>query len=81
MAAASAQPLLERRYARLGVLLIAPTVVVFAAVIVYPLLAAIYLSLFQLYTPTLEGSFVGLSNYAELLARGEFWISLRNTLV
>jgi len=75
------QTLLERRYARLGLLLIAPTIVVFCAVIVYPLLAAIYLSLFQLYTPTLEGSFVGISNYRELLARGEFWISLRNTLV
>jgi multiple sugar transport system permease protein len=73
--------LLERRDARLGVLLIAPSVVLFCAVIVYPLLAAIYLSVFDLYTPTLEGSFVGLSNYAELLARGEFWISLRNTLV
>lgn len=73
--------LLERRYARLGLLLIAPTIVVFCAVIIYPLLAAIYLSLFQLYTPTLEGSFVGISNYSELLAKGEFWISLRNTLI
>ncbi|MFT4767329.1 MAG: multiple sugar transport system permease protein [Glaciecola sp.] len=77
----SPQTLLERRYARLGLLLIAPTIIVFCAVVVYPLLAAIYLSLFQLYTPTLEGSFVGISNYRELLARGEFWISLRNTLV
>ncbi|MEO1078243.1 MAG: sugar ABC transporter permease [Pseudomonadota bacterium] len=80
-AAQSSTALLERRYARLGVLLIAPAILVFSAVIVYPLLAAIYLSLFQLYTPTLEGSFVGLSNYGELLARGEFWISLRNTLI
>lgn len=81
MTSANATTLLERRYARLGLLLIAPAVVIFSAVIVYPLLAAVYLSLFDLYTPTLEGSFVGLSNYAELLARGEFWISLRNTLV
>ena len=44
--------------ARLGVLLIAPTIVVFSAVIVYPLIAAIYLSLFSIYTPTLEGEFV-----------------------
>ena len=73
--------LLERRNARLGMLLIAPSVVLFSAVVVYPLLAAIYLSLFDLYTPTLEGSFVGLSNYTELLARGEFWVSLRNTLI
>lgn len=77
----SPQAMLERRYARLGLLLIAPSIVVFSAVIIYPLLAAIYLSLFELYTPTLEGGFVGLSNYRELLARGEFWVSLRNTLV
>ena len=37
-------PRLERRYARLGLLLIAPTLIVFTLVIVYPLLAAIYLS-------------------------------------
>ena len=74
-------PLLERRYARLGVLLIAPTVVVFSMVIVYPLLAAIYLSLFSIYTPTLEGDFVGAANYAELLTGGEFWRSLGTTLI
>jgi multiple sugar transport system permease protein len=77
----SSLTLLERRDARLGLFLIAPTIVIFSLVIIYPLLAAIYLSLFQLYTPTLEGGFVGLSNYAELLAAGEFWVSLRNTLV
>jgi multiple sugar transport system permease protein len=75
------KPRLERRYATLGVMLIAPSVLVFCAVIVYPLLAAIYLSLFSIYTPTLEGSWVGLDNYAELLARGEFWRSLLNTLI
>lgn len=72
---------LERRYANLGAILIAPTVLTFCAVIVYPLVSAIYLSLFQIYTPTQEGSFVGLGNYRALLASGEFWISLRNTLV
>lgn len=72
---------LERQYARLGLLLIAPTVLVFCAVIVYPLVSAIYLSFFQIFTPTLEGGFVGLENYKTLLSRGEFWISLRNNLV
>ncbi|MCC1493128.1 carbohydrate ABC transporter permease [Cognatishimia sp. F0-27] len=74
-------PLLERQYARLGALLIAPTIVVFSLVIVYPLLAAIYLSLFSIYTPTLEGDFVGFANYWDLLSGREFWNSLRVTLV
>lgn len=76
-----ADMLLERRYARLGLLLIAPTVLVFCAVIVYPLVSAIYLSLFQIFTPTLQGGFVGFDNYATLLSRGEFWVSLRNNLI
>ncbi len=65
----------------LGILLIAPTVVVFCAVIVYPLLSAIYLSFFSIFTPTLQGDFVGLQNYAELLSIGTFWNSLGVTLI
>jgi multiple sugar transport system permease protein len=72
---------LERSYALLGLALIAPTVLVFCAVIVYPLLSAIYLSLFNIFTPTLEGTWVGLSNYSELLSKGEFWKSLRTNLI
>ena len=72
---------LERQYARLGVILIGPTVLVFCAVIVYPLISAIYLSLFSIYTPTLEGEWVGLSNYTELLAKGEFWSSLWTNII
>lgn len=73
--------LLERRYAALGVMLIAPTVVVFCSVIVYPLLSAIYLSFFSIFTPTLEGDFVGLGNYTELLQTEVFWSSLGTTLI
>src|SRR5262245_11818103 len=72
---------LDRQYALLGTALIAPTVLVFCAVIVYPLIAALYLSLFSIYTPTLAGKWVGLSNYAELLASGRFWNALVNTLM
>lgn len=77
---AAPQTLLEKRYAMLGVLLIAPTVVVFCAVIVYPLLSAIYLSFFSIFTPTLQGDFIGLQNYVELLSTGTFWSSLGVTL-
>ncbi|HEV2605740.1 MAG TPA: sugar ABC transporter permease [Microvirga sp.] len=72
---------LDRRYALLGALLIAPTVLIFCAVIVYPLVSAIYLSLFTIFTPTLRGSWVGLGNYAALMQSNEFWRSLANTLL
>lgn len=71
---------LERRYALLGVLLIAPTVLILCAVIVYPLISAIYLSLFSIYTPTLKGSWVGLGNYAQVFGSSGFWSALGTTV-
>ena len=72
---------LDARYGLLGALLIAPTILIFCAVIVYPLVSAIYLGLFSIYTPTMEGEWVGLDNYRRLLASGEFWRSLVNNLI
>jgi len=72
---------LDRKDALLGVMLIAPTVLIFCAVIVYPLVSALYLSLFKIFTPTLQGSFVGLGNYADLAGSPEFWRSLLNTFI
>jgi len=72
---------LERQYAMLGLVLIAPTVLVFCAVIVYPLVSAVYLSLFSIYTPTLEGSWVGLKNYRDLFGTDVFWSSLWNNII
>lgn len=72
---------LDKRYAVLGAVLIAPTVLIFCAVIIYPLVSALYLSLFTIFTPTLRGSFIGLGNYAYLANSPEFWRSLWNTLL
>lgn len=72
---------LERRYSLLGMALIAPTVLILSAVIVYPLVSAIYLSLFSIYTPTLKGSWVGLANYAAILGAKPFWFSLWTTVI
>jgi multiple sugar transport system permease protein len=72
---------IETRNARLGVLLIAPTVLILGAVIVYPLLYAIYLSLFSIYTPTLKGNWVGLANYTTLIGSRSFWSALGVTIV
>jgi multiple sugar transport system permease protein len=72
---------LDRRNHLLGAMLIAPTVLIFCAVIVYPLASALYLSLFRIATPTLTGAWVGLGNYTELLGSGVFWRGLRANLV
>jgi len=72
---------LSTRYGALGVLLIAPTILIFCGVIIYPLVSAIYLSLFSIYTPTLQGKWVGLGNYASIFASREFWPSLLNNFI
>lgn len=72
---------LDRRNHLLGAMLIAPTVLIFCAVIVYPLVSALYLSLFRIATPTLTGAWVGFGNYTELLGSGIFWRGLRANLV
>ena len=72
---------LETRYNLLGVVLIAPSVLIFCTVIVYPLVSAIYLSLFQIATPTLTGRWLGIGNYAILLGSGQFWRALWVNLV
>jgi multiple sugar transport system permease protein len=70
----------ERQDALLGLLLIAPCLLVFLAVIVYPLASAVYLSLFSVYTPTLQGRFVGLAHYRQILGTGTFWSALLTTV-
>ncbi|MBV9637633.1 MAG: sugar ABC transporter permease, partial [Methylobacteriaceae bacterium] len=72
---------LQRQYGLLGVLLIAPTILIFCAVIVYPLVSAIYLSLFSVYTPTLQGHWVGLGNFQEMFSSGNFWVALRTNVI
>jgi len=62
-------------------LLIAPTILIFALVIAYPLVYAVYLSFFSIYTPTLKGEWVGLENYRLMLTSGEFWVSLWTTIL
>jgi multiple sugar transport system permease protein len=72
---------LPSQYALIGVLLITPTLLIFALVIAYPLLEAIYLSFFSIYTPTLQGHWVGLENYRTMLSSQEFWKALGTNIV
>jgi multiple sugar transport system permease protein len=72
---------LEAKDRRLGYALIAPSLVFFAVLIIYPLAASVWLGFTTTNTITQSGRFVGLDNYAALLSDNEFWISLSNNLV
>lgn len=50
---------------------------------IYPLADACYLSFTRCFLtdPTAGKTFIGLSNYINLLRRGVFWIALKNTLI
>jgi cellobiose transport system permease protein len=61
-------------------LYIAPFFIVFGVVGLFPLLYTSYLSLFDRDLLDLEGTFVGLANYTELLRDSQFWTALTNTL-
>ena len=67
---------------RLGWLLCAPAVLAMLAVTAYPILYAVWLSLFRydLRFPD-QRAFVGLANYASVLTSEVWWASVLNTLV
>jgi len=72
---------IEQRDSRLGGWLIAPSAVVFLCLIAYPLADSVWMSFRQINTLTLEGHFVGLRNYEEVLSSAEFWRSLVNNFI
>ena len=67
---------------RLGWLLCAPAVLVMAVVTAYPILYALWLSLFHydLRFPERQ-TFVGLENYVSVLTSGVWWEALLNTVI
>ena len=67
---------------RLGLRLVAPAVIVMLLVTAWPMIQALYLSLFQyrLTSPD-DKEFVGLGNYATVLGDGLFWKDTVNTVI
>jgi multiple sugar transport system permease protein len=67
---------------RLGLRLVAPAVVMMLLVTAYPMLQALYLSLFR-YRLTTPGdkTFIGLDNYVVVLGDSLFWHDMWNTVV
>lgn len=66
----------ERRQAYL---LVAPAVVVLVGVALYPILAAVWLSLHRFILVFGERRFTGMDNFAFLLSDARFWAALGNT--
>ncbi|MCB1970131.1 MAG: sugar ABC transporter permease [Geminicoccaceae bacterium] len=62
-------------------LFLVPSGIVLAVVLFYPFGYAVYLSLFNYYLGAGERTFVGLGNYAALLADERFWSSLYKTFI
>ncbi len=71
----------RRGEAWLGLALISPSLLFFLALIAYPLLQSVLLSLYNIDTLTLDGPFVGLAQYAAALASPSFWNAFVNTLI
>ncbi|NPC70399.1 carbohydrate ABC transporter permease [Corallococcus exiguus] len=69
----------QARERRQAYLLVAPAVVVLAVVALYPVLAAIWLSLHRFILVFGERRFTGLENYAYLMGDARFWSALGNT--
>ncbi|MBN8470624.1 sugar ABC transporter permease [Corallococcus exiguus] len=69
----------QARERRQAYLLVAPAVVVLAVVALYPVLAAIWLSLHRYILVFGERRFTGLENYAYLMGDARFWSALGNT--
>ena len=78
------KPLTERDRAerRLGLMLVAPAVIVMLAVTAYPLIYSIWLSLqrYNLRFPD-DHAFVGLSNYGKILSSSIFWQDMSATFL
>jgi multiple sugar transport system permease protein len=62
-------------------LFVAPLMIWLAAAILYPLLAAVWLSLQNIKIIGTPGEFVGLENYARLLRSDDFWFALGRSVV
>jgi len=69
------------RAARTGWLLVLPALALLAALALYPVAYGIWLSFFSKHSFFPEQQFIGLANYAAVLADEEFWRSLKLGLI
>lgn len=64
-----------------ALLFLSPTLLIFSAFILFPVVFSFYLSFHQWNMFSPDHAFVGLNNYARVLDSEEFWVVLKNTAV
>lgn len=64
-----------------ALLFLSPTLLIFSAFILFPVVFSFYLSFHQWNMFSPDHAFVGLDNYARVLDSEEFWVVLKNTAV
>ncbi len=73
---------LKRAERRLGLLYIAPSVLLIAGIVLYPLVETIRLSFTNRdFLRPASGAFVGLANYQWLWGQERFWFAFRNSII
>ena len=73
---------LRQKEAKFGMKLVAPTVILIALLILYPVFYNIYLSFFDVtISPNETNTFLGLKNYTNVLTDSTFWVSFWKTVV
>jgi multiple sugar transport system permease protein len=70
-----------RRDQLTGAALLAPTLLLFAVLILYPMVQSFWLSLHRTSTLTLQSRWSGIDNYVALFTDPAFWTSFLNTLI
>jgi multiple sugar transport system permease protein len=72
---------LRQRDARIGLLFVAPAVIIILLITLQPILSTLYLSFFESQLGRFSVNvFRGLGNYVDLLRSGVFWATIRRTL-
>ena len=65
---------------RFALCLIAPTIIILFVLTIFPMVYAVYISVFDYYLPRPHlRTFVGLDNFAEVLTEPRFWQSMKQT--
>lgn len=62
-------------------LFLSPTIIIFGAFIIFPVIFSFYLSFHQWNMFGTDRTFIGFANYSQLLSSPEFWQVFKNTIV